>query len=188
MLKNITVFIAAVLIGIGAMYAYSNMADMGSQTRVTVNSIKKIAELATIEYTMSVIREQTKKKKFMEWKDAKFLVLVTGKIKGSVDLNMADVKIDKENKKVKISFRKGAVKISNPEIGPKDIKIITVDDPNIFHKLNDKDRNKGQAAAIALLRQTALNKGIVNQTKNQAKAVIENFLAALGYQGVITFS
>lgn len=187
-MKNIMIFVVAVLIGIGAMYAYSNMSGTSSETKVTINSIKKIADLATIEYTMSVIKEQTKKKKFLEWKDAHFLVLVTGKIKGSVDLNMADVKIDKENKKVNITFHKGAIKVSNPEIGPDDIKIITIDDPNVFHKLNDKDRNKGQAAAIALLRQTALKNGIVNQTRDEAKVVLENFLDALGYQSVITFS
>ncbi len=188
MIKNIFMVVAAVLIGVGGMYAYGNLVDGGSQTRVTVNSIKKIAELATIEYTMSVIKEQTKKKKFLEWKTARFLVLVTGKVKGSVDLNMADVKIDKENRKVSINFKKGAVKVSYPEIAPNDIKIITVDDPNIFHKINDKDRNKGTAAAIAVLRETAMNKGIVGQTKNQARQVIENFLAALGYKSVIKFS
>jgi len=188
MVKNIITIIVAALVGVGAMYIYTSFADESSQTKVTVNSIRKIAELATIEYTMSVIKEQTKKKKFLEWKNARFLVLLTGKVKGSVDLNLADVKIDKENKKVTIAFRKDAVKVSDPEIGPDDIKIITVSDPNILHKLNDNDRNKGQAAAIKLLRETALEKGIVNQTKTQAKVVIENFLAALGYQSVISFS
>lgn len=187
MLKNMLALIIALLVGVAAMYVYTNFAGEHTETKVTVNSIKKIAELATIEYTMSVIKEQTKKKKFLEWKEARFLVLLTGKIKGSVDLNQADVKIDKENKKVSITFKPGAVKVSNPEIGPDDIKIITVSDPNILHKINDKDRNKGQAQAIALLRKTALDKGIVAQTKNQAKVVIENFLSALGYQSAILF-
>lgn len=110
------------------------------------------------------------------------------KITGSVDLNQADIDIDKEQKKVSINFRKGSVKISNPQIGPKDIQIITIDDPNIFHKLNDKDRNKGSAAAIALLRDTALKNGIEKKTRDEAKTVIENFLEALGYQSAITFS
>jgi len=188
MIKNIVMVLIAALIGVGGMYAYGKLANGGSQSRVTVNSIKKIAELATIEYTMSVIEEQTKKKKFLEWKTARFLVLVTGKVKGSVDLNMADVNIDKQNRKVSITFKTDAVKVSYPEIAPEDIKIITVDDPNIFHKINDKDRNKGTAAAISLLRETAMRKGIVAQTKNQARQVIENFLAALGYQSVIKFS
>ena len=187
MLKNIMTIVIAAAVGVGAMYVYSTFANDSSQTKVTVNSIKKIAELATIEYNMSVIKEQTKKRKFIEWKDAKFLVLLTGKIKGSVDLNSADVKIDKEKKMVNIKFRQNAVKISNPEIGPDDIKIITVSDPNILHKLNDKDRNKGQQEAIKLLRKTALDKGIVQQTKNQAKLVLENFLAALDYKSSISF-
>ncbi len=187
MLKNIMTIGLAVVVGFGAMYAYGRFFDDSRQTRVTVNSIKKIAESAAIEYNMSVIKEQTKKKKFIEWKDAKFLVLLTGKIRGSVDLNNATVRIDKEKKTVDIKFRKNAVKISNPEIGPDDIKIITVSDPNIFHKLNDRDRNKGQTAAIKLLRQSVLDKGIVQQTKNQATLVLQNFLAALDYKSSISF-
>jgi hypothetical protein len=187
MAKYIMVFIIAALVGVGAMYIYTATVGDTLESKVTVNSIKKIAELATIEYNMSIIEEQTKKKKFLEWKEARFLVLLTGVIKGSVDLNQADVNIDKEAKKVTIAFKKNAVNISNPEIGPGDIKIITVSDPNVFHKINDADRNKAQAAAIKLLRKAALDKGIVNQTKSQAKTVIENFLAALGFQSVISF-
>lgn len=187
MIKNIITIVIAVAVGVGGMSLYSFFTDDTAESKVTVNSIKKIAELATIEYNMSVIKEQTKKKKFIEWKDARFLVLLTGKIKGSVDLNKADVKIDKENRKVDIRFNKDAVKVSNPEIGPDDIRIITISDPNIFHKLNDKDRNKGQKEAIRLLRQSALDKGIVDQTKTQAKYVLENFLAALDYKSSITF-
>lgn len=81
MIKNVLIFVVAVLIGVGAMYAYNDVLDAGGETKVTINSIKKISELATIEYTMSVIKEQTKKKEFLEWKDARFLVLVTGKLR-----------------------------------------------------------------------------------------------------------
>ena len=187
MINKILTVVVAVFIGVAAMYVYEKTIGNVSESHVTVNSIKKIAELATIEYNMSVIREVTKKKKFLQWKEAKFLVLLTRKIKGSVDLNKSKMDIDKENKTVDIVFNKGAVRVSNPEIGPDDIKIVTVSNPNLFHKINDKDRNGAQKKAIKMLRDEAKKKGIVQQTKNEAKVIITGFLSALGYKSTIKF-
>lgn len=187
MMNKIFTIVVAVFIGMAAMYAYGKTIGGSSESHVTVNSIKKIAELATIEYNMSVIREVTKEKKFLQLKEAKFLVLLTGKIKGSVDLNKSNIDIDKENKTVAITFKKGAVGVSNPEIGPDDIKIITVSNPNVINKINDKDRNSAQKAAITMLRNEARKKGIEKQTRAEAKTVISGFLTALGYKTSIKF-
>jgi hypothetical protein len=188
MINKILTVVVAVFIGVAAMYVYGKTISNETKSHVTINSIKKIAELAAIEYNMSVIREVTKKKKFLQLKKAKFLVLLTGKIKGSVDLNKSKIDIDKENKIVNINFNKGAVGISNPEIGPDDIRIITVSNPKLINKVNDEDRNKAQKDAITILREEAIDKGIVKQTKNEAKIVISGFLSALGYKSTIKFN
>jgi len=189
MMKSIITVIASLIVGVVAMYMYGEVRDgYNTETNVTINSIKKIAELATVEYNMSVIVERTKKKKkFLEWKKAKFLVLLSGKVKGSVDLNSAKININKESNTVDIAFAKKSVKVSNPEIPPKGLKIITVSNPNLFNKLKDSDFTKGQEIAIKKLRQSALDNDIINKTKNEAVVVLSNFLEALGYKSKIVF-
>ncbi len=187
-MKSIITIVASLIVGVAAMYLYAEVSGDKTEANVTVNSIKKIAELATVEYNMSVIVEREKTKKvLLKLKTAKFLILLSGKVKGSVDLNQAKVNINKEKKRVDVVFRKGAVKVSNPEIAPKGMKIITIVNPKLFNKLKDSDFNQGQEIAIAKLRKSALDNGIIRETKNEAIVVLTNFLDALGYTSKIVF-
>lgn len=198
-MKNSVTIIAAMIIGMAAMFAYGTIVEDSSETHVTINSIKKIADLATIEYNNTVYSIYTKKKKKKIklfkigsddnklFKDTRLLVLVTGKIKGSVDMNMADLDVDEENRKVAITFNKGAIKISNPEIASDGIETIVLRNSNIFRKLNEADRNKARKNAIAELRAAAIRGDIEMKTKDEAKVVLGNFLLALGYQSTIKF-
>lgn len=186
-MKNILSVVVALAIGMAAMFVYGKVMDESHQSYVTVNSIKKIAELATIEFNNTAHWIYTKKSSVPLAKDRRLLVLASGKIKGSVDMNMADMAVDEEKKVVDITFKKSAVKVSNPEIAPKGITTITLHDGKIFNKLKDKDRDKARENAIAELRKAAINGGIVNMTKAEAKVIIENFLQALGYKSKIVF-
>ncbi len=187
MIKNIAMIIVAVAVGMAGMFYYKSLSEATDEAYVTVTSIKKIAELATVEYVMSVHKQRKKKKKLLQLKDARFLVILTGKIKGSVDLNRAKLDIDKEKKFVSIDFNKDAVRISNPEIAPGDLQFITISNPAVINKIDDDDRNSAQSSAIRLLRDTAIKKGIESKTREQAKVLLENFLASLGYSSKITF-
>jgi hypothetical protein len=187
---GIVVLVVVVAIAAGG-FVYILTRDRGGKTDVVVNveNIKKIAQLATVEYHISAHLFREKGKKFYEWLSAKFFVFVKGKVKGSVDLNQAviDVSPDPKNKLVKITFKKGAVLVSDPEIGQGDIRIMTCADPNVFHKISDADRNRAMKDVIALLKKTAIEDGIKDRAASEAKLVLTTFLQSLGYASQIEF-
>ena len=180
----------AVAIVVGAVvFWFARGGGGGSTTVVTVDQIKKIAQLATIDYHLAVTRYHEKPPVGLEWLPAKLFVTVSGHIKGSVDMKQADIKItnEKNDKSVKIVFPKGSVIISNPEIGPKDISFLTCSDPNPFHPLKDQDYTEAQKEAISAMTVVANDDGIRVKTASEAKVVLGNFLSALGFTSEITF-
>jgi len=187
----VSIVIAAVLgavVAVGVLYGLSR--DKGGKTDVilAIDDIKEIAQLATVEYHISTFLDRKKRRQWYEWLDARFIVFLKGVIKGSVDLNLAEVQLPAAGTKtVSIRFRKGAVIVSNPEIGRDDIRFITVSDPNVLNRISDKDRNKAQGDAIAALRKAATDAGIVEKTAREAKILLTRFLGGLGYTAKIEF-
>ena len=187
----IAIVIAAILgavVSIGIMYGLTR--DKGDKTdvRVAVDDIKEIARLATVEYHMSTVYDKELALHFLEWIPNRLLILLTGVVQGSVDLNLADIQLPAADAKtVSIKFKKGAVVISNPSIGPKDIKVMTLSNVNVFHPISDDDRNKAQDEAIKLLKKSAMDAGIVAKTANEAKILLTRFLGGLGYTATIEF-
>ena len=188
-MKTPLTIVGSLLVGVAAMYLYTEMQDTKSESYVTVNSISKVAKLATVEYNVSVIEERKKELKvgIFKGKTAKFLVLLSGIVTGSVDLKNAKININKESKKVDVVFGKGAVKVSQPASDPKAAKFITITDRKLFKRLNSKDFTAGYEAANKKLRNTALDGGIVKKTKEEAVELISNFLLSLGYSTNIKF-
>ncbi|MFM7571735.1 MAG: DUF4230 domain-containing protein [Snowella sp.] len=165
------------------------------QSKVTVEQINKIAQLATVKYVMQNILEHNKERQWYEWKDGRILVIVQGKITGSIKFNNENWKIEEKveanNKKtliINITIDKSSVKISDPEIPQDGIRIITLDDPNIFNKINDRDRDIAINEAISGLKNQALSQGIEKATAEEAKRVLEVFFESLGYQPNITIT
>ena len=187
----VSIVIAAVLgavVAVGVLYGLSR--DKGGKTDVilAIDDIKEIAQLATVEYHISTFLDRKKRRQWYEWLDARFIVFLKGVIKGSVDLNLAEVQLPAAGTKtVSIRFKKGAVIVSNPEIGRDDIRFITVSDPNVLNRISDKDRNKAQGDAIAALRKAATDAGIVEKTAREAKILLTRFLGGLGYTAKIEF-
>jgi len=183
--------IAAVLGAVaaaGVLYGLSR--DKGGKTDVilAIDDVKEIAQLATVEYPISTFLDRKKARQWYEWVDSIYIVFLKGVIKGSVDLNLADVQLPAAGTKtVSIKFKKGAVVVSNPEIGRDDIRFITVSDPNVLNRISDKDRNKAQGDAIAALRKAATDAGIVEKTAREAKILLTRFLGGLGYTAKIEF-
>ncbi len=83
-LKSIIVLVVVVAIAAGG-FVYLLTRDSGGKTDIIVNveDIKRIAQLATVEYHISTHLFREKGKAFYEWLSAKFFVFVKGKIKGS---------------------------------------------------------------------------------------------------------
>lgn len=178
-----------VAIVVGAIVFFFMRGGGGSQTFVTVEQITKIAELATINYRMSVTHYHEKPPVGLEWLPAKLFVTVKGDIKGSVNMKMAKITLPKEGEEkiVKILFPKDSVIISNPQIGPKDVTFLTCSNPNPFHPLKDKDYTAAQKKAISAMIKAANDDGIKLKTAREAREVLVNFLAALGHKVDVTF-
>jgi hypothetical protein len=178
-----------VAIVVGAIVFFFARGGIGSKTFVTVEQITKIAELATINYRMSVTHYHEKPPVGLEWLPAKLFVTVKGDIKGSVNMQMARITLPKEGEEkiVKIVFPKNSVIISNPQIGPKDVTFLTCSNPNPFHPLGDKDYTAAQKKAISAMIKAANDDGIKLKTAREAKEVLVNFLAALGHQVDVSF-
>ncbi len=184
----VQLLIVAVVVG-AAVFFLTRGGGGGSKTFVTVEQITKIAELATINYHMSVTHYYEKQPVGLEWLPAKLFVTVKGDIKGSVDMKAAKITVPKEGEEkiVKIFFPKDSVIISNPQIGPQDVTFLTCSNPNPFHPLGDKDYTAAQKNAISSMIQAATDDGITLKTAREAKEVLINFLAALGYKADVTF-
>lgn len=187
----VSIVIAAVLgavVAVGVLYGLSR--DKGGKTDVilAIDDIKEIAQLATVEYHISTFLDRKKQRQWYEWLDARYIVFLKGVVKGSVDLNLADVQLPAAGTKtVSIKFKKGAVIVSNPEIGRDDIRFITVSDPNVINRISDADRNRAQGDAIAALKKAATDAGIVEKTAREAKILLTKFLGGLGYTAKIEF-
>ena len=187
----VSIVIAAVLgavVAVGVLYGLSR--DKGGKTDVilAIDDIKEIAQLATVEYHISTFLDRKKRRQWYEWLDARYIVFLKGVVKGSVDLNLAEVQLPAAGTKtVSIKFKKGAVIVSNPEIGRDDIRFITVSDPNVINRISDADRNRAQGDAIAALKKAATDAGIVEKTAREAKILLTKFLGGLGYTAKIEF-
>ena len=185
----VSIVIAAVLgavVAVGVLYGLSR--DKGGKTDVilAIDDIKEIAQLATVEYHISTFLDRKKRRQWYEWLDARYIVFLKGVVKGSVDLNLADVQLPAAGTKtVSIRFKKGAVIVSNPEIGRDDIRFITVSDPNVINRISDADRNRAQGDAIAALKKAATDAGIVEKTAREAQILLTKFLGGLGYTAKI---
>lgn len=138
---------------------------------------------------MSVTHYHEKPPVGLEWLPAKLFVTVRGDIKGSVNMKLAKITLpgEGEDKTVKIVFPRGAIVISNPQLGPKDVTFLTCADPNPFHPLQDKDFTSAQKEAISAMIKTANEDGIALKTAREAREVLVNFLAALGHKTQVTF-
>lgn len=180
--------VVAIVVG-AVVYFFARGGGEGSKTFVTVEQITKIAELATVNYHMSVTRYHEKPPVGLEWLPAKLFVTVKGDIKGSVNMNAAKITLPKEGEEkiVKIFFPKDSVIISNPQIGPQDVTFVTCSNPNPFHPLKDKDYTTAQNEAISDMIKAANDDGIKLKTAREAKEFLANFLAAVGHKVDVSF-
>ncbi len=191
MFKKRIANLVLVLLLLSTPLIFTACSDKQPPVLVNVEAIKKIAELAVIEYHITTYEQGIKygKLDFLHLIPAKYMVLLKGNIKGSVDLNKASIVVpdDPANKKVKITFQKGAIKVSNPEFGPDDIQLIQCTNPDIFNPITDADRNVLIKSANQHLKQIALADGIKQKTIKEASTMLEIFLLNLGYGLEIKF-
>lgn len=169
------------------------------KSSVTVEQMKKIAQLATTEYTLGTFAEQAyysntlfKKKELSDYAIAR----VTGKVKGSVDLEKATIEVQesKENPQVSIHFKRGSVLISGVEIDQNDKdaqRVLSCREKlrvkGLLNPISPSQRDALLQTALQEIAKTAIKVGIVEKTMEHAKTVLGDFVGALGYRANITF-
>jgi hypothetical protein len=195
MYKLVVALIVLIIIGSGAGFGgiliWKNYLNEGTETTtlVSVQEIKKISELATVEYHLSAYekRRDFGKSDLLKVIPRDYFVLVKGKVIGGVNLEYAVIDIDHEKKHVDIKFKKGAIKIHSPEIAAGDIELKSCKD-NIFDPIKEANWQAAVKAAQETLLRTATENGIQKKTANEAQTLITGFLKSLGYTSKVVFS
>ena len=150
---------------------------------VTVEEIRNISKLVSVEYFLSTALER----KFPIFLGNNRLILIfDGTVQGSVDLEKAKIDIDQGQRKVNISFERGAIEISNPII--KNTRSIAINSILPGAQINDQERDEAQKDGLKILRDKAIKNGIKQRTKEEAKRALIAFLKPYGYATHITFN
>ncbi|MGE5251078.1 MAG: DUF4230 domain-containing protein [Bacteroidota bacterium] len=189
--KIVGVAALVVVIVAGAVFLLAQYRAGKAEVTVTIEEIKQVAQLATVEYTISDAYKWQKPRQWYETKNLELMVLARGKVKGSVDLEKMQLEVSNEadEKHVTLIFGPGAILISDPEICPAGcIRTYDMKDVNLFTGLTAEDRNKQLSAAIGCLKQAAIDDGIREKTAAEAKVVLTRFLEHLGYVADIKFA
>jgi len=189
----ILVILPALVAG-GVSYYLSH--STRAEARVTVESIRKVAELATVEYRLAAILD---KKYFSNVgfgmkKQTDYLIAVyTGAVRGRVDLENATVDIQKkaDGNYASIHFKRGSVLISGVEVDPEkdQFEMMSCQGERWIGTkgASDSQRRGLQQEALRSIRESAIKTGIVEKTKENAKTVLSDFLGVLEYRAIITF-
>lgn len=164
-------------------------------TKVMIDGIVNVARLATINcYVSTHCFFDKTESKWTDldwlWGEPKVLVLASGCIEGSVEMDKATIKVsdDPADPWVKVAFGPGAVKISYPEVGPGDIDAVDADNCLLYDRISNRERNQAKTEAQIRLWMAALKLGIVEKTMKEAETVLGEFLASLGYRCEVTFA
>lgn len=190
MSKYFGVGAVAALLAAAAVFLLMRGGGGRTEVIVTVEEIKEIAQLSTVEYVMSEVLHKELGKAWYEWRAASFLARVRGKIRGSVDLDKMQVEVVNNGgqRRVSVRFEPGAVVIHPPEISQGDIEIIDCANPNVLHPISAADHSRAVDTLIAHLRSVAESHGIKERTAAEAKLVLTRFLEQLGFEAHIEFA
>jgi hypothetical protein len=193
-IKIAVLLIVTALVAGGVSYYLSRSTH--ANARVTVESIRRVAELATVEYRLAAILDQKyySDMGFGRKSQTDYLIAIyTGAVRGHVDLENATVDIQKkaDGDYVSIHFKRGSVVIYGVTIDPeKDhFEILTCQGrrPLFTKGANRSEYNALEKLALKSIIESAIKTGIVEKTKENAKTVLSDFVGALGYHAVVTF-
>jgi hypothetical protein len=199
------VFVVAAIVGGGVAYRLKPSAEV--HVSVTIEEIRKIAQLATVEYTVTGYARQLFESRFIGPKPVPtdyVFSYVTAKITGSVDLDKATIDVQKggDTPHVSIHFKRGSIKVE--EIVP--ARTPDIDNPGqfirnpdtvsarseikgvfLFSPAGQKELDMVEALAFKHMKKAALASDIVEKTKENAKIILSGFVGSLGYGATITF-
>ena len=189
---GLIVLLTAIVAGGGA-YWFASRPQV--DVDVTVESITKIAKLATIQYRVSSIVETKEVRETDFWKKnftQEYVCTVKGLIEGKVNLKKADIKVEKGDDgsgQIIIRFGEGSVEVSQLQEDEDGIKIKKISDAKYMEKyqFTEDQRNALITTARKETRKEAIKDGIVTKTQEEAVTLISEFVGALGWSAVVEF-
>lgn len=190
MTKTIPLVLVVLLtaaVAVGGTYWYVKRPP---KAQVTVESIEKIAKLATIQYRVSSHYRYKSGETKLTKRD--HLYMVRGILEGKVNLKKAEIRIDKGDDgggQVFITFGPGSVEVSQLAEEEGGLERIVIDEPKelLKRRLSDEQVKSLWNRVRQDARQAAIDDGIADKTQGEAKVLIEQFVAALGWSAIIEF-
>jgi len=196
---GVLIIVTAIVAG-GAVYWLSHKRQ-DEKTMVTVDSIRKVAQLATVEYSLSTLVEKTFRSSYGLGKtdSSTLLALYSGRVRGSVNLEKVQIELKKNDsvaskegdvrRLASIHFPPGSIEVKDVAIDP-DLDHMT--ERVIWKKLGfkgptDNQREGVRRKAMKTILKTAIKKGIVEKTKANAEMILSEFLRGFGIEADITF-
>lgn len=171
----------------------------GPESVVTVERIRKIAQLATVEYHLSTFLDETFRSSIVlrDVKSSRMIAYYTGSVKGFVDLEKVDLRViaagvsdnGEPSGRVAIHFGRGSVVVSGVEFVPGEdiMKEEVVWTKPLFNPPTDNQREAMRNKALQTIRDAAIERGIVDKTMEEARIVLSEFVKGFGLEAEITF-
>ncbi len=152
-----------------------------------VKEVQQLSEVVTVRYTVEKVVGLTEDKRPIG--SESILLMVQGRVLAGVDLSsLTQYDIAKIGKSVKL--RLPAARITEAFLDEKYTKVwdrhITWWTPWV--PFNPDFEHKARLAALADVRKSALEMGILKQAQQNADTAIQKFLQALGFETVTTYS
>jgi hypothetical protein len=200
LIKMVLTMVLVAVVSAGVAYW---LTSKGADTKVTVTvqSIRKIAHLATVEYRLSTLQERTFRSSYGlgTTDSSKMLAYYTGTVKGSIDLEKIEVQLedadvrtsekDDGRRHASIHFPRGSIVIKDVALVPGEdsMREIVTWKRTGFNGPSDNQREAVRQEALKTILQTAIKQGIVEKTKENARMILSEFLSGFGIEADITF-
>jgi hypothetical protein len=151
-------------------------------------SLKEMADLATVEYTVTKIIKANDNQTWFKAGERKILMSCEANIKAGIDIgsvNKNNFKIDGKN----VSVRLPEPKVISISIPAERIKVEYQDVGLFRDPYTASERNQLAAQAETQIRNSIDSLGILQQAKANTSLFVSNFLKRLGYENIdITYS
>lgn len=191
MTKVILVVVLMVVTAVVTVFVVQQLAPPQPQIDVIVEKVRKIAQLATVEYTLSGYSRQLYHSRGIRGPSDYVFSYCTGKITGRVDLGKMtiDVQDKADPPNVSIHFERGSIVVSDVEVKSSETISARSEIGGWFggKPASNNQRNELARKTREKMKKAAIDSDIVEKTKENAVTFLTDFLDTLGYQAIITF-
>lgn len=175
--------LAVALVAAGVTYLVVRDADPSS-SRVTVEQIRNIARVSTVEYHISEFYRGEVGRGSVEGG-----IYISAVVTGSVDIEQAAIEIDSDSEPARatITIPRGAVHIGDPETCPDCSELVQLNRPFLRARISDEEWTALTREALVIINQKVREAGIECQTAARLEAVLADFLGAFEIESEVVF-